>query len=194
MLTEEDLVNGCKQQNKAAQMALYKKYAGKMNAVCYRYVNSYDDAKDITQEGFIKVFSSIKNYRGEGSLEGWIKRIMTNASLDYLKKKKSKVFVSLETEHHIEAEEEDPEEEVSLQNMTFTAEELSQVIATLPDLYRVVFNMHCIENYSHKEIGELLSIKEDTSRTRLRSARKLLRKQLNEIIAVRTKSGNAINK
>lgn len=190
MLSEEDLVNGCKQQNKAAQMALYKKYAGKMNAVCYRYVNSYDDAKDITQDGFIKVFSSIKNYRGEGSLEGWIKRIMTNASLDYLKKKKSKVFVSIEDEPNIESEQQDPEEEVSLQNMSFTAEELSKVIAALPDLYRVVFNMHCIENYSHKEIGELLSIKEDTSRTRLRSARKLLRKELNEMIAGRVKAGN----
>ncbi len=189
MLSEEDLVNGCKQQNKAAQMALYKKYAGKMNAVCYRYVNSYDDAKDITQDGFIKVFSSIKTYRGEGSLEGWIKRIMTNASLDYLKKKKSKVFVSIESDHNIEAEQDDPEEEVLLENMSFTAEELSKVIAALPDLYRVVFNMHCIENYSHKEIGDLLSIKEDTSRTRLRSARKLLRKELNEMIAVRTNAG-----
>lgn len=192
MLSEEDLVNGCKQQNKAAQMALYKKYAGKMNAVCYRYVNSYDDAKDITQDGFIKVFSSIKNYRGEGSLEGWIKRIMTNASIDYLKKKKSKVFVSIESDHDISSEQNDPEEEVSLQNISFTAEELSKVIAALPDLYRVVFNMHCIENYSHKEIGELLSIKEDTSRTRLRSARKLLRKQLNEMIAVRTNGGKAV--
>src|SRR5688572_11844505 len=94
MLSEEEIIHGCKQYNKAAQMALYKKHVGKMNAVCYRYVNSYDDAKDIVQDGFIKVFSSLSKYKGEGSLEGWIRRIMVNTALDFLKKKK--MFVSID--------------------------------------------------------------------------------------------------
>lgn len=183
MLTEEEIINGCKQYDKVAQMALYKKHVGKMNAICYRYINSYDDAKDIVQDGFIKVFSSISKYKGEGSLEGWIRRIMVNTALDYLKKKK--MFVSIDESSAADgdhngamASSDDDQEEDSLFNAGFTTEELMSAINKLPDQYRVIFNMHCIEHYSHKEIASLLSVKEETSRSRLRRARAALKEHL----------------
>lgn len=184
MLTEEEIINGCKQYNKAAQMVLYRKHVGKMNSVCYRYVNSYDDAKDIVQDGFIKVFSAIQKYKGEGSLEGWIRRIMVNTALDYLKKKKMFVSMSelssgdgeMDAGDIANPDEEDDSE--SLFNAGFTSEELMNAINQLPEQHRLIFNMHCIEKYSHKEISTLLAIKEETSRSRLRRARATLKEQL----------------
>src|SRR6478752_7538146 len=195
MLSEEEIINGCKQYNKAAQMALYKKHVGKMSSVCYRYVNSYDDAKDIVQDGFIKVFSSIDKYKGEGSLEGWIRRIMVNTALDYLKKKK--MFVSIQSLSSGDGEQDggdiaNPEEEEdneSLFNAGFTSDELMNAINQLPDQYRLIFNMHCIEKYSHKEISNLLSIKEETSRSRLRRARASLKETLSALL--KTKKVNS---
>jgi RNA polymerase sigma-70 factor, ECF subfamily len=191
MITEQDLIAGCQQYNKAAQMALYKRHVGKMNALCLRYINSPDDAKDIVQESFIKIFSSIKKFKGEGSFEGWMRRILVNASIDYLNKKKKHVFISIddaESLHHedsfsVFAEESDFVEE------EFTSEELMEAINGLPEMYKLIFNMHCIENYAHKEIAELLAIKEDTSRSKLRRARVLLRNTLAELSKIKNKIG-----
>ncbi|MDB5271645.1 MAG: sigma-70 family polymerase sigma factor [Chitinophagaceae bacterium] len=184
MLTEEEIINGCKQYNKAAQMVLYKQYVGKMNALSYRYVNSYDDAKDIVQESFIKIFSSISKYKGGGSLEGWIRRIIVNASIDYLKKKKRHIFVSLEQTDTLVTEENlsETDDEYSLDRTAFTNEELMSAINALPEMYKLIFNMHCIENYSHKEIADTLSIREDTSRSRLRRARLALKEHLTGLL------------
>ncbi|HSZ72680.1 MAG TPA: RNA polymerase sigma factor [Cytophagaceae bacterium] len=189
MLTEEDIIKGCKQYNKAAQMALYKKHAGKMNALCYRYVNSYDDAKDIVQECFVKIFDSIKNYKGEGSFEGWIRRIIVNASIDYLKKKKKHIFVSIEHAEYdpLNTSDHEEKEAYTIENAEFTKEELQDAINQLPEMYRLIFNMHCIENYSHKEIAESLAIKEDTSRSRLRRARIALRDYLHDVMKTKMK-------
>jgi RNA polymerase sigma-70 factor (ECF subfamily) len=188
MLTEELIVKGCQKQNAEAQMALYKKYAGKMNAVCFRYVNSTHDAKDICQEGFIKVFSSINKYKGEGSFEGWIRRIMVNTAIDYLKDRKKQMFVSMESNELSEDKEDgkvladmEQSDDFSIFNADLSNEQLLEMINTLPEVYKIVFNLHCIENYSHKEIGEMLFIQTETSRSRLKRARNLLKSRLREI-------------
>src|SRR5437016_6259149 len=96
MYQEDEILKGCKELNNAAQSALYKKYAAKMNAVCLRYISSKDEAKDILQEGFIKVFANIHKFKGEGSLEGWIRRIVVNTAIYYLKKNKAYLFESID--------------------------------------------------------------------------------------------------
>jgi RNA polymerase sigma-70 factor, ECF subfamily len=189
MFTEEDLIKECKRYNKVAQMALYQKYAGKMNALCYRYLHSYDDAKDITQDGFVKVFSSINKFNGNGSFEGWIKRIMVNTTIDHLKKKRKHLFISIDNmetneENTLSTNDEANEEEsfeVEL-GTDLSWEQLMTLITKLPEVYGQVFNLYCIENYSHKEIAELLLIKESTSRSRLKRARIFLKEYLTEVL------------
>lgn len=192
MLPDELILKGCRQQNAEAQMALYKKYAGKMNAVCSRYVNSSHDAKDICQEGFVKIFSSISAFKGEGSLEGWIRRIMVNTALDFLKKRNKHLFVSIEDKVVSEANpdsdndmnfEIEQSEDVSVFDTDLTNEQLLEIINKVPEVYKLVFNLYCIENYSHKEIAEILLITEDTSRSRLRRARKILKNHVLEVIS-----------
>lgn len=180
MLSEKDLIKGCKEYNIKAQQELYQRFARKMTAVCYYYTGSSDDAKDLLHEGFIKVFDRFKQYKEEGSLEGWIRRIMVNTAIDFLNTKKK--YSNL-TADYLKDEDSFVEASLSTEEKTesfgdFTQDEILAVIQALPDEYRLVFNMACIEHYSHKEIAALLNIKEDNSRSRLRKARILLRKQL----------------
>lgn len=180
MLSEKDLVKGCKEYNIKAQQELYERFARKMLGVCYYYTGSTDDAKDLLHDGFIKVFSKIGQYKDEGSLEGWIRRVMVNNALNFLDKKKSKndQFIhssEWQNEYTI------PQDEEKMSEMDFTQEEILSVINKLPDEYRIIFNLSCLENYSHREIAELLNIKEDTSRSKLRRARNILRTQLGNL-------------
>ncbi len=187
MLLEEELVKGCKEYNNAAQHALYKKYSAQMKSVCFYYANAQEDAKDILHEGFIKVFTKIKNYDGNGSLEGWIRKIMVNTAIDYIKKKNPNIFQSLNNTLSSEYDEEphyELKEDID-SDRSYTQEELSEAISHLPDKYRIVFNMACLEDYSHKEIARLLSIKEDASRTRLKRARQILCEYLENVSRVK---------
>ncbi len=178
MLKEADIIKGCKEYNSVAQNALYKAYAPKMKALCVRYSSNEEEAKDLMQEGFIKVFSNIKSYNGKGSFEGWMKRIMINTAISYYKKNRNKFAVedvSLLNCRELGSEQEEGVEEIYSE---YTSEDLMNALSSLPEQYKLVFNLFCIENHSHADIAQLLSLDEKTSRTRLFRAKKLLQEYL----------------
>ncbi len=184
MLDEQDIVKGCKKSESSSQQVLYNLYKQKMYGVCLRYISDKDEAKDILQDGFVKVFQNFAQYKGEGSLEGWIRRVMVNTALTYLRKKKKIVFENLSTDDHIGYH---PNEESStaLSDIDFSEEELLATINLLPDDFKIVFNLFCLENYSHKEISELIKINENTCRSRLNRARALLQAHLLKMVSQR---------
>ncbi|MEQ8625188.1 MAG: RNA polymerase sigma factor [Vicingaceae bacterium] len=175
LMSDEEMLKGCKANNAAAQKYLFDRYARIMTGVCMRYADSYAEAQDIVQDGFIKVFKKIGTFSGTGSLEGWIRRIMVNTALDYLRSIKNERFnVSVDDVDYLLKEK---QKIVS----SMQAEDLLAVVRTLPTGYRTVFNMYAVEGYSHKEIGELLEISENTSKSQYSRARTLLQKKLEKI-------------
>jgi RNA polymerase sigma-70 factor (ECF subfamily) len=181
MLKEADIIKGCKEFNPVAQNALYKAYAPKMKALCVRYTSNEEEAKDLMQEGFIKVFSNIGSYNGKGSFEGWIKRIIINTAITHYKKNKHKYAVEdISVVNSIEISVEQ-EEEVEELYSEYTSEDLMKALNSLPEQYKIVFNLFYIENQSHAEIAQLLSLDEKTSRTRLFRAKKLLKEYLTNL-------------
>lgn len=173
MVTEKELVQGCKKEKSHYQRMLYDKYAGKLMAVSLRYSNSLPDAEDNLQEAFITIFNKIGQFKGEGSLEGWLRRIVVNTAIRKLQKQK-KMKLSELNDATLEAK------EVSILSK-LSEKELLNLIRKLPDGYRNVFNMFAIEGYSHKEIAEELSISEGTSRSQYLRARSFLRDLISKI-------------
>lgn len=169
--SEQELIEGCRKQKAEAQQALFNKYAGKMKALCFRYVKDDMEAEDVLITAFTKVFDKIAQFKSEGSFEGWIRRIMVNESLTALRKKRS-MFVETE----LEAADREPNYD-TLGN-ELEAEELLNMIGNLPPGYRIVFNMYAIDGYSHKEIAEQLGISEGTSKSQLSRARTMLQNLL----------------
>jgi RNA polymerase sigma-70 factor (ECF subfamily) len=178
MLIDETILQGCIEGKRNAQYQLYRKFASTMLGVCLRYSNNREAAEDILQEGFLKVFQNIASFRKEGSLEGWIKRIMINHALNQFRKNRKLPF-NEDIEEINETEIININEEPAINEM-FPVEILLSMIQSLPQGYRVVFNMYVFEDFSHKEIAETLNISENTSKTQLMKARRLLRKKLEE--------------
>ena len=146
-----------------------------MTGVCMRYADRYEEAQDIVQDGFIKVFKKIETFTGKGSLEGWIRRIMVNTALDHLRRTKAERFnVSVDD---VEFKLKDKQEIIA----SMQADDLLKIIRTLPVGYRTVFNMYAIEGYTHKEIAKELDISENTSKSQYSRARALLQKKLEEV-------------
>jgi RNA polymerase sigma-70 factor (ECF subfamily) len=160
-----------------------------MLGICLRYCKNRADAEDVLQDGFIKVFSNITNFRQEGSFEGWIKRIMVNTAIDYLNKKQ-RLNHQMDYDHFEETLEVENEErdDTNYADINLSHEELLSIIRSLPDGYRVVFNMYAIEGYSHRDIAEMLNISINTSKTQLFKARKLIRKKINIMLNRTTKT------
>jgi RNA polymerase sigma-70 factor (ECF subfamily) len=171
---EHELIEGCRRQNRQAQQALYELYSGKMYALCCRYVKDKMEAEDVLVVAFTKIFERIHQYKGDGSFEGWIRRVMVNESLGFLRKNKN-----MYVETDIEAAEREPNYEQL--DSALEAEDLMKLIEGLPTGYRVVFNLYAIDGYSHQEIGEQLGISENTSKSQLSRARVLLQKRLLEL-------------
>lgn len=171
---EHELIEGCRRQNRQAQQALYELYSGKMYALCCRYVKDKMEAEDVLVVAFTKIFERIHQYKGDGSFEGWIRRVMVNESLGFLRKNKN---MYVETE--IEAANLEPNYEQL--DSALEAEDLMKLIEGLPTGYRVVFNLYAIDGYSHQEIAEQLGISENTSKSQLSRARVLLQKRLLEL-------------
>ena len=172
MNSEEDLINRCLKNDQKAHEVLYKRFAPKMYGVCMRFAKNQMEADDILQEGFIKVFTNLKSFRNEGSLEGWIRRTIVNTAINLYKKNlKHQKDTDLEQAEVIQNQETNSLEKLSVQ-------ELLKLIMELPTGYRVVFNLNVIEGYSHKEIGDLLKISENTSKSQLSRARLALQKKL----------------
>lgn len=166
------LVNECAKGNSKAQRALFDKFAPKMLAVCHRYLRNSQEAEDVLQDGFVKVFQKIVDFKMEGSLEGWIRRIVVNTALDTIRKNK-KLLDDVQVE--------DVQYKVSFTDHQFEGMDLAQLmklIDAMPDGYRVVFNMFAIEGYSHKEIADTLGVTENTSKSQYSRARAFLRTQL----------------
>jgi RNA polymerase sigma factor (sigma-70 family) len=171
MLSEQELIRGCTKGDRAIQKALYDGYCRKMMVVCLRYAPTREEAEDILQEGFVKVFTKIHSFRGESKLETWITRIMINTALTHQQQKFYLMpMVSNEDAHLPESE------EISLAGFHLT--ELISIIQSLPDGCRVVFNLFAIEGYGHKEIAEMLGISEGTSKSQFSRARSLLKMKL----------------
>jgi RNA polymerase sigma factor (sigma-70 family) len=170
---EEELITGCLNRDRTAQKQLYERYASKMYALCYRYVHNSMEAEDILVTAFTRIFDRIDQFKGEGSFEGWIRRIMVNEALSYLRRNRS---MYLETD--LEAADRKPDYDSISDHLE--AEDLMKLIQALPTGYRIVFNLYAIDGYSHKEIADQLGISENTSKSQLSRARSYLQKQLAE--------------
>ena len=168
---EHELIDGCRKGDKLAQKNLYETYSSKMYTVCYRYVRNRMEAEDILISAFTRIFEKIGQFREEGSLEGWIRRIIINESLSFLRKNQA---MYLETD----LEQADRELNYEHLNNNLEAEDLLNMISELPDGYRVVFNMYAIDGYTHREIATRLGISENTSKSQLSRARVYLQHML----------------
>ena len=167
-----DIVTRCQKNDRKAQHALYRLYASKMYGVCLRYYPNQDIAKDILQDGFVKVFEKIKTFRFEGALEGWIRRIMVNTALEYHRKKKDQWDVDIDNEFLYSNDHADLGNDYNF---------LLKVVAGLPKQYQLVFNLYAIEGYSHAEIAKTLKISESTSKSNYSRARAILREKLERL-------------
>ena len=173
-----ELVSLCLAGDSQAQKQLYDRFAPRMLGVCYRYVQNAHEAEDVLQEGFIRAFRYLKDFRGDGSLEGWMRRIMVTTALNFIKSQKN---FRAEFEITI-AREETASELDALERMQ--NEELMNLIQQLSPGYRAVLNLYAIEGYSHKEIGDMLGIGESTSRSQFSRAKQWLLKKLNHLHSI----------
>lgn len=169
---EELLIKQCKKNNPKAQRELFDAHAPKMLAVCSRYTKTLEEAEEVLSNGFIKVLTKIKQYNGEGSFEGWVRRIMVNESLNYIRGKQT-LYVEID-------EDKLSKEDFLIEEENFAEEELLKMIAQLPEGYRAVFNLYAIEGYNHKEVAEKLGVTESTSKTQLRRARLYLQNAIEQ--------------
>lgn len=164
----KELVKNCLKGNSGAQRELYNHFAASMFGICYRYTKSTSDAEDVLQEGFIKIFKNLHHYRNEGELGAWMRRIMINTALTYLKQNKNysdELSYDEMSLHPVSTENPD----IHLQ-----AKELADIIRQLPTGCQAIFNLHAVEGYSHVEIGAMLGIHEGTSRSQYARARSIM--------------------
>lgn len=167
IISESDLIEGCRRGDRKMQHELYNRFAPKMYGVCLRYASNAEEAEDILQEGFIKIFNKIGSYRGDGSFEGWIRRIFVNTAIEHYRKK---IYLQPITET-----EENTVEGKYLSVLDSLAEkDIIQLVQQLSPGYRTVFNMYVVEGYSHKQIAEILGISEGTSKSQLSRAKLIL--------------------
>ena len=162
------MIHGCLRNEAASQQELYYKYSPKMLSVCYRYAKSREDAEDMLQEGFIKVFTQIHQFQFRGALEGWIRRIIVHTCINNLKKNK-KFSDSVDIIHAASV----PVREENIPSI-LQAKQVVECIRLLPMGYRTVLNLYAIEGYSHKEIAAILDIEESTSRSQYTRAKAML--------------------
>jgi RNA polymerase sigma factor (sigma-70 family) len=167
-MTEQAIIQGCMQNDPIAQRELYNRYSPKMLSVCYRFAHNKQDAEDMLQEGFIKIFTQIHSFQNRGAFEGWIRRIMVHTCINFLKKnKKFNESVELDYATHLSAREE------TIPSV-LQGKQIIECIRQLPIGYRTVLNLYAIEGYSHKEIAEMLDIEESTSRSQYTRAKTML--------------------
>jgi RNA polymerase sigma factor (sigma-70 family) len=168
---DQEWIEGCKKGDSTAQRKVFDHFSSKMYAVCCRYVKDKMEAEDVLVTAFTKVFDRISQFKNEGSFEGWIRRIIVNESLTWLRQHKH-----MQVETDIEAADYEPDYQILEDHLQ--AEDLLKLIDGLPAGYKVVFNLYAIEGYSHKEIADQLGINENTSKSQLSRARVYLQKQL----------------
>jgi RNA polymerase sigma-70 factor (ECF subfamily) len=176
----KEIIEGCLRNNRRSQEELFKLFYGKMLPVCLRYISDRDSAQEVLQEGFIKVFEKLEAFDYKGSFEGWIRRIIANTAIDAIRKSKKDPYRT-DDDNDFKLGASDPmveQEEIEFTDLK--AEIAMEAIQQLSPAYRTVFNLYVLEDYSHKEIGELLGISEGTSKSNLAKAKMNLQKILNE--------------
>jgi RNA polymerase sigma-70 factor (ECF subfamily) len=162
---EKELIELAVDNNRHAQQKIYSKHSPKMLGVCRQYIKDLQEAEDIMITAFMKVFTNLKKFKHEGSFEGWIRRIMINECISFIRVQKKVKFIEEETFF---------EESQNATDSQFNVEDLQFLIDNLPEGYKMVFNLYCIEGYKHQEIAEMLGINEGTSKSQLSHARKML--------------------
>jgi RNA polymerase sigma-70 factor (ECF subfamily) len=170
-VTEFTIIQGCIEGDVRCQRKLFEQYAGKMMLVCLRYATDYMEAEDILQNGFVKVFRHLTQFKHEGSFEGWIRRVIVNTALKYCRRKRI----------HFDELTPDMPHLPQIEPYVYTRmgeSDLLHLIRQLPEGYRLVFNLHVIEGYSHEEIAGMLGIQDSTSRSQLVKARRLLQQAI----------------
>jgi len=174
-VSEQTLIDLCKKGDRKAQRAIYDKLAPRMFPLCLRYVCDRNLAEDLLQDGFVTLFSKIGSYKGNGSFDGWARKIFVTTALMYLRKNDAiRQSDDIEYARHLSSESSD-----QLQDIGY--KELMKLITSLPTGFRTVFNLNVIEGYSHKEIGDMLGISEVTSRTQLSRARVILQDKIKQL-------------
>ena len=169
----DEIIYKCREENSGAQTALYRLFSSKMYGVCLRYAKDSAEAEDLLQEGFVRVFTKIRQFEFKGSFEGWMRRIMVNTALEKFRKQDRLYPIE---EMNIYESTEWVDDTIS----SITADDLMRIIQELPPQYRLVFNLFAIEGYSHTEIGEMISISEGTSKSNLSRARAILQRKVEE--------------
>ena len=184
----QNLIEGCLKGDRRAQQAVYRKYYGKMKAVCMRYTRDADQASDVLQEGFLKVYMQIDRFTGVGSFEGWIRRIMVNLSIDRFRKLKHDFLASGEL---IDAEKTGASDEELDEHdddyLDITPEQIIDAMQQLTPAYRTVFNLFVFEDYTHQDIAEALNISVGTSKSNYAKAKKNIRRLLEKQLSIKTK-------
>ena len=180
-----EIIKGCLEGNRRDQELLYRKHAAKLYAVCLQYSNNDDEAKDILQEGFIKIFENLHSYKFEGSFEGWIRRITVNTALEKYRSRNNLYKVEDIDQIAETKAEPDGEDYTGLE-----AADLLKIIRELPPKYRMVFNLYALEGYSHKEIAGMVNISEGTSKSNLSRARSILQRRVGSFTGIKKKLAN----
>ncbi|HTN08944.1 RNA polymerase sigma factor [Agriterribacter sp.] len=166
-ISESDLIKGCLDGDRRMQEHLYQRFSPKMYAVCLRYAGKAEDAQDILQDGFVKIFKNLHMYRGDGSFEGWIRRIFVNTAIEHYRKQANLYPVTENHENLLETKELSAFDSLSMKDLMKMIQELSPG-------YRTVFNLYVVEGYSHKEIAQIAGISEGTSKSQLARAKGVL--------------------
>lgn len=176
------MVEGCRNQSRVSQEEVFSKMYGRLYGICMRYADDPEEAKDILQNGFIKVFNGMENYKGDGSFEGWIKRIVVNTAIDNYRRKKVKpVVTDSELTDRLGDDLEEERDDESIYNQ-IPISEVMDAVQQLSPAYRTVFNLYVMEGYNHNEIAEMLDISVGTSKSNLSKARLNLRKLLQPLV------------
>ncbi len=172
-ISESDLIKGCLQEDRRMQEALYQRFSPRMYAVCLRYAGNTEEAEDILQEGFVKVFRKLESFRNEGSFEGWIRRIFVNTAIEHFRRKKYLLPVTEKEENTLEARNTSVLDDLSARDIMAIVQELSPG-------YRTVFNLYVVEGFTHKEIADILGISEGTSKSQLSRAKVILQEKVKQ--------------
>jgi RNA polymerase sigma-70 factor (ECF subfamily) len=182
-LTEiKNIINGCLKGDRRDQELLYRRYAARLYAVCLQYSGNDEEARDVLQEGFIKIYENLVHYKYEGSFDGWVRRIMVNTALEKYRSKHNLYRVDDIDQIPEPNAEPDNEDYAGLE-----ARDLMEIIRELPPRYRIVFNLFAIEGYSHKEISDMISISEGTSKSNLSRARVILQRRVGSYTGLKKK-------
>jgi RNA polymerase sigma factor (sigma-70 family) len=179
------IIKGCIAGDRRDQELLYRRHSGKLYAVCLQYTDNDEEAKDILQEGFIKIFENLHHYRSQGSFEGWVRRIIVNTALEKYRSRHN--LFRVDDINSISEPEAEPENE---DYAGLDAIDLLYIIRELPPKYRMVFNLYAIEGYSHKEISSMLGISEGTSKSNLSRARTILQRKVRAYTGIKVEAIN----